>query len=220
MFKMTNMYPALSPLWVFIDKFLLIMVFFTASYNNFVAKTVYATLIIRVGIPLVGRVRSEGLTKVVNDFKTLGPGLRASWAESGGVALSLLVGFAGVGAFLSNYLTRNNRVDKIAVTLVLAMALMKALSEGTKSLPFMVGRVITKDLFVLLLRPSPARNHHFYVALSGLTIGFLCCLPFAYFSKFTSDNIGYITGIIAIIVAIALFFVKKTPAKGKTYDSP
>lgn len=54
------------------------------------------------------------------------PGFKDNWAKAGGVALSLLVGFSGVGAFLSNYLTRNNRIDKIAVSLALAIALMKA----------------------------------------------------------------------------------------------
>lgn len=213
-FYLNEKIPALSPLWDFIDKFILLLVFLTASYNNFVAKGVYAAIIIRVGLPLAGRIRSEGLFKVINDFKALVPGFKDSWVQAGTVALSLLVGFSGVGAFLSNYLTRNNRIDKIAVTLALAIALMKALSDGPRSLPFMAGRVVTKDLFVLMLKPSPVQNHHIYVAVSGLALGFLLCLPFAYLSKFTSDDIGYITGVIGMVAALVLLFVKKSPAKG------
>ena len=207
-FYLSEKVPILNPLWNLIDKFILLLVFLTASYNNFVAKGIYAAIIIRVGLPLAGRIRREGLLKVFNDFQKIGPGFKESWATAGGIALSLLVGFLGVAAFLSNYLTRNNRIDKIAVSLALAMALAKALSDGTKSLPFMAGRVVTKDLFVLLLRPSPVKNHHIYIAVSGLALGFLCSLPFAYLSKMISDDIGYITGVIAMVAALILFFAK------------
>lgn len=214
-FYLSEKIPALSPLWNLIDKFILLLVFLTSAYNNFVAKGIYAAIIIRVGLPLAGRIRREGLLKVVNDFYKLGPGFKESWATAGGIALSLLVGFLGVGAFLSNYLTRNNRIDKIAVSLALAFALAKALSEGTKSLPFMAGRVVTKDLFVMLLRPSPVKNHHIYVAVSGLAIGLLCSLPFAYLSKMISDDIGYFTGVLAMVAALGLFFVNKTRQRDK-----
>lgn len=76
------------------------------------------------------RIRSQGLAKVVSDFRKLVPGFKESWAKTGALAFALVVGFTGVGAFISNYLTRNNRVDKIAVSLALAIALMKALSDG------------------------------------------------------------------------------------------
>lgn len=213
--RLSTQFPALTPVWFFIDGFLLYMVFITAAYNNFVAKAVYFTLIMRVGLPLIRRIRSEGLAKVVADFRKLVPGFKENWAKTGAVALSLVVGFAGVGAFVSNYLTRNNRVDKIAVSLALAIALMKALSDGPKSLPFMAGRVVMKDLFVLMLKPSPVRNHHIYLAVSGLSLGFLCSLPFAYLSKTTSDYIGYYTGIVAILAGLVLFFFEKEHRQGR-----
>jgi hypothetical protein len=213
-FKFSRNYPALTPLWVFINKFVLLLVFVTASYNNFVAKAVYAAIIIRVGLPLYGRIRSEGFSKVVNDFKSIGPGLKDSWAKTGAKAMALFVCFAGSGAFISNYLTRNNKIDKIAVSLVLALALMKALSDGPKSLPFMTGRVVMKDIFVMLLKPSPVRNHHIYVTVSGLALGFLCCLPLAFLANM-SENLGYITGSIAMIVAVVLFFIKKNPVQDR-----
>lgn len=211
-------FPALTPLWMLLDKFILVVIFLTASYNNFVAKGIYAAVIIRVGLPLARRIRSDGTRKVVNDFKVVVPGFKRSWAEAGTVALSLLIGFIGVGTFLSNYLTRNNRIDKIAVSLALAMALIKALSDGPKSLPFMAGRVVMKDFFVMLLKPSPVRNQHIYLAVSGLAIGLLCSLPLAFLSKMTSDYIGYIIGIIAIIIAGAFFFLKARPLGKATTD--
>ena len=167
-------YPAMAPMIMFLGKISLFVVFLTATYNNFVAKAVYAALIVRVGLPLYGRVKSQGLAKVIADFKGIGPGLRTNWAAAEGTAIGLFIAFAGVAAFVSNFLTRNNKIDKIAVSLALAMALMKALSDGPKSLPFIAGRVMMKDFFVLLLKPSPVRNHHIYVAVSGLALGFLC----------------------------------------------
>lgn len=212
-YQLSSKYPFLRPVLLLMEKLVLLLVFLTGAYNNFVAKAIYAAIIIRVGLPLYGRIRREGLPKVINDFSGLIPGFKESWQQAESLAPSLLIGFMGLGAFLSNYLTRNNRVDKIAVSLALAMALAKALSDGPKSLPFMVSRVVLKDFFFLMARPSPVRNYHIYVAVSAVSLGLLCCLPFSVLSKMLSDNIGYITGALAMAAAGGLFYLKKTPLK-------
>lgn len=203
-YKLVSTVPSLTPLWLFLDKIVLVLVFLTASYNSFIGKAVYATLIIKVGIPLVRRMQREGFGKVSNEFMTLIPNLKANWSLAGSKSLGLMMFFAGSGAFLSNFLTRNNAIDKIAVSLVIAFSLMKALSDGPRSIPFMTGRVVMKDLFVAMRKPSPVRNHHIYVALSGLTAGFLCCLPLAVLRKALGESIGYQLGVVAMIVGVGL----------------
>lgn len=203
-YKLMFSMPTLAPFWMAVNKVVLVLVFLTASYNSFIGKAVYATLVFKVGLPMVGRIRREGFGNVQKSFASLVPNLKSSWAQVGGKSMGLLVFFAGSGAFISNFLTRNNAVDKIAVSLAIALSLMKALSDGPRSIPFMTGRVVMKDLFVAMKKPSPVRNHHIYVAISGLVAGFLCSLPLAVLRKSMGENIGYILGTVAMAAGIGL----------------
>lgn len=209
-YKLMFSMPALTPLWMFLDKIILILVFLTAAYNNFIGKAVYGTLVIRVVLPQVRRVRREGLGKVTGEFKSLMPNLKTNWQAAGTGSLGLFVTFGGCAAFLSNFLTRNNAVDKIAVSLVIGLSLIKALSDGPRSIPFMTGRVVMKDIFVAFGKPSPVRNHHIYVAISGLALGFFSSLLLAVLRKSVGENIGYILGSIAVVGGIVLFFTLKS----------
>jgi hypothetical protein len=202
--------PALTPLWMFLDKIILILVFLTASYNNFIGKAVYGTLVIRVVLPLVRRGRREGLGKVSGEFKSLIPNMKTNWQTAGAGSLGLFITFGGCAAFLSNFLTRNNAVDKIAVSLVIGLSLIKALSDGPRSIPFMTGRVVMKDIFVAFRKPSPVRNHHIFVAISGLALGFFSSLLLAVLRKSLGENIGYILGAIAVVSGIVLFLALKS----------
>ncbi|UWG98634.1 hypothetical protein LPY66_07555 [Dehalobacter sp. DCM] len=209
-YKMMAAAPALAPLWMFLDKIILVLVFLTASYNNFIGKAIYATVVLRVIVPLVRRVRREGFRKVKTNFTSLIPDLQKNWAEVGARSLGILILFAGLAAMISNFLTRNNAIDKIAVSLAIAFAIMKALGDGPRSIPFMTGRVVMNDLFVLLRKPSPVRNHHIYVALSGLTLGFLSSILLAVLRKPLGENIGYILGAIAVVAGLVLIVVMKS----------
>lgn len=209
-YKLMSSMPALYPLWAFLEKIVLFLVFLTAAYNNFIGKAVYGTLVVRVIIPFIRRIRRQGVGKVSADFKALIPGFKANFAEAGARSLGLVVFFSGTGAFLSNYLTRNNAADKIAVSLAIAFALMKALNDGKYSLPFVTSRVVMKDLFVAARRPSPVRNHHIYVAISGLTLGFTSSLLLAVLRKSMGENIGYLLGTAAMAAGAALFFARKS----------
>ncbi len=101
-------------------------------------------------------------------------------------------------------------MDKIAVSLAIALALIKALGDGARSIPFITGRVVMNDIFVKLHKPSPVRNHHIYVAISGLTLGFLSSILLAFLRKPMGDNVGYILGLIAMAAGIVLYFILKS----------
>jgi len=208
-YKLMSSMPALYPLWAFLEKIVLFLVFLTASYNNFIGKAVYGTLVVRVIIPFVRRIRRQGFGKVSADFKSLIPGFKTNCAAVGSRSLGLVLFFGGCGAFLSNYLTRNNAADKMAVSLAIAFALMKALNDGKYSLPFVTSRVVMKDLFVATGRPSPVRNHHIYVAIGGLALGFLSSLLLAILRKPMGENIGYMLGAAAMAAGAAAFFARK-----------
>jgi hypothetical protein len=209
--RLAMKYPQMAGLFMGFEKLILFIVFITAAYNNFVAKAVYATIMIRVGLPLIRQIKSEGMTKVLNDFKKVIPDFKANWAETGPVGISILVSMVGSALIISNFLTRNNVIDKIAVSLALAMALLKALNVGSKSLPFMTGRVVSKDISMMFLKPSPVRHYHLYVAISALAVGFFGALPLSFMRITQSyyDPTGYILGGIAIVAAVPLYFVTR-----------
>lgn len=211
-YKLAMSMPSLAGFWMSLNKLVLLLVFLTASYNSFIGKAIYGTLVLRVGLPLFRRIRKDGIGKVSNEFKSLIPDLKTNWAMVGAKSVGLLVFFAGSGAFISNFLTRNNAIDKVAVSLAIAFSLMKALADGHRSLPFMTGRVVMKDIFVAMKKPSPVRNHHIHVAIGGLITGFLCCLPLAVLRKPLGESIGYQLGALAMVVGIGLIIAlgKKT----------
>lgn len=211
-YKLAMSMPSLAGLWMFLNKIVLVLVFLTASYNSFIGKAIYGTLVIKVGLPLLRRIRRDGIGKVSTEFKSLLPDLKANWTLTGGKSLGLLVFFAGSAGFISNFLTRNNAIDKVAVSLAIAFTLMKALADGHKSIPFMTGRVVMKDIFVAMKKPSPVRNHHIYVAISGLVAGFFFSLPLAVLRKSLGEAIGYQLGAVAMVIGIVLIVAlgKKT----------
>lgn len=218
-YRLMSSVPALTPLWVFLDKIVGLLVFLTAAYNNFVGKALYGTLFFKVILPLLRRMRREGVVKVGGEFKSLLPNLLVNWSAVGTRSIGLIIFFAGCGAFVSNFLTRNNAFNKTAVSLAVAFTLMKTLSTGSRSIPFMTGRVVMNDVFAALKRPSPVRNQHLFIAISGLVLGFLSSVLLALLRSSMGDNIGYILGAIAMAAGIVLFFVLKSKKAEENTDA-
>lgn len=207
-------YPRWMPLWNLLGPILSLLVFLTAAYNNFVAKTVYATLLFRVGLPMFQRLRREGWHHVAAGFRSLVPSLKENWSQAGVIARALFIAFAGIGLAFSNFLTRNNMIDKYLVSFVLALSLIKALGDGSRSIPFMTARVAGKDFFSLMRRPSPVRNHHLYVSISGVVAGLLGAFVLAFIARGLGGiggKAGYLLGVVAVLAAIALHLAGGRP---------
>lgn len=193
------------------------LVFLTAAYNNWVAKSVLVLVVLKVGIPLFRRIRTEGFGKVMESFQAVGPGLKKSWVESGIIAVSLFVVTLGVGLALSNFLSGNNSYTRYLASLALAFSMVKTLSDGSKAMTFTATRVVSKDIFKWFGKHSPVRNHHIYLGIGGVMTGLVgAALPaFLFFFGIAGvrmspvyQSVCYSMGGAVIVIGAAVYFVK------------
>jgi hypothetical protein len=202
-------YPALSGVFNVLTPVIGFLIVITAAYNNWVARSIYALIIFKVGIPLVQRIRSEGLGSVMKSFASVIPGMKSNWTECGTRALVLYIGMLGIGLAFSNFLTRNNSSDKVLVSIALAISLVKNLSDGKKSMPFMASRVISKDIFKLFKKDNPVKNNHIYLGIGGLMAGLLGAIVLMLLRNLPQgDFLGYYLGALVFVVGVTLFIVK------------
>jgi hypothetical protein len=204
--------PSLAWLFNAINPLVMLLIFLTAAWNNWIAKSIYVVIIFKVIMPLAMRIKKEGFGTVLNSFKAVIPSIKQNWQECNTKALPLFVSFLGAGLLVTNFLSRNNSFDKCFVSVALAISLVKVLSDGEKSPAFMAFRVISKDIFKLFKKDSPVRNHHVYICFSGLMTGLAGALILFIIRAITGDGIGqfigYYLGSIAIITGITLNILK------------
>jgi hypothetical protein len=204
--------PAMAPVFRMIAPLVGFLIFITAAYNNWVAKSLYVLIIIKVFIPLFRRIKTEGLARVVDSFRAIAPGTTKSWEESSPVSASILVMLIGAGLAFSNFLTRNNASDKVLVSIAAALSLVKVLSDGRTSIPFMSCRVISKDFFKLFRKVNPVGNPQIYLGIEGLGAGLLCSIILMELKGPLGDtiggNLGYFAGAGLLVIGIVFAIVQ------------
>ncbi len=211
-------YPALRGVINFLTPIIGVLILVTAAYNNWVARSLYALIVFKVGIPLVQRIRKEGIGPVFKSFASVVPGLKSNWSECAVNALPVYIGMVGVGLALSNFLTRNNSSDKVLVSIALAISLVKTLSDGKKSMPFMATRVISRDIFKLVKKDNSVKNHHIYLGIGGVMTGLLGAIVLMLTRNLPQgDFLGYFLGAAVFIGVVVVYFVKAR--KKATADS-
>jgi len=178
------------------------LVFLTASYNSVIPRTIFWVIVFTVGRTLLRRVRSEGFGKVVGDFRQFPVNFKASKAILGQLSNALLITGAGLGFFTANFLTRNNRIDKVLVCFVLATALINALSKGKSGLLFTSVKLVYQDLTAMVKSAGKITADHTYLIVSGFILGLLGNTVFAVIKL---DFGGYILG--GVLAAFGLFMV-------------
>ncbi len=198
------------------------LVFLTAAYNNWIAKSVLVLVVLKVGVPLFRRIKAEGFGKVMESFQSVGPGLKKNWAETGAAAISLFVVALGIGLALSNFLSGNNSYTRYLASLALAFSMVKTLSEGNKAMTFTASRVVSKDVFKIFGKPSPVRNHHIYLSVGGVMAGLAgAAVPALLFFFGVAgvrmspvyENICYFMGGAVVVIGAGVYFVKVYQSK-------
>lgn len=191
-----------------IRKIYLFIIFLTASYNNFVAKAIYAGFIYGTGIPLFKEFKKNGISPIIDKYKRTYGVIKQIFMRIGAKAMPIFVIGVGIGLFVSNFLTRNNKMDKYLVCFLTGFIFFKALSQGYGSIQARLFRAFFSDIFKLFRAKSPFNKEFIYVLFSGLSVGFIgSVVSYLAYSKL-GDNAGYtIGGIIAFIGIILSFFV-------------
>jgi hypothetical protein len=108
---------------------------------------------------------------------------------------------AGLGLILSNFLSRNNRVDKFAPAIVLALAIVNGLGSGVSSPLFVISRAASKDIWRAMRKQNPVTNDHICMFLAALAGGLLLN---GILGLTKSDYIGYIAGAVTLVSTVAL----------------
>ncbi|MGE5542406.1 MAG: hypothetical protein ACM3WT_05165 [Bacillota bacterium] len=189
-----------------------LLIFVTAAYTSVIPKTFFWVLILTFGRSMLGRVRAEGLDKVRRELAAVQPAVKEAWARLQPGATRVAVIGAGLGLILSNFLSRNNRVDKFAPAIVLAVALVNGLGAGVSGSFFVVSRTASKDVWRAMRRPNPVTNDHIYVFMAALAAGLLAN---GILGLTKSDYIGYVAGAVAIASSVALGSPGKAGKAGK-----
>lgn len=185
----------------FLRTLVFILIFLTSSYNSIIPRTVYWIVIFTAGKTLFRRVRSEGLSKVMSDFRQLPINFKEAKLSLGKFANYFLLIGIGLGFVAANFLSRNNRIDKIAVCLVLAITLINTLSKGKKGLLFTSIKLFYKDLTGFFKNAEPISENQIYVLVSGFILGLVSNTIFALIKL---DYGGYILGVILVGIGFIL----------------
>lgn len=188
---------------------LLTFVFLTASYNGVAQRTLFWVILLTVGRTLFHRFRQDGFKQVRQDLTAFMPALRQDLKTLGTKARYLLLLGCGLGFFIANFLTRNNRMDKQSVSLVVAVAIFNSLSKGTASLLLLFSKVAGKDLFRLLKKPPVTDPGPHRLLNAGVALGLIGNLLFAFVKI---DFGGYLTG--AVLAGVMVFLLLGGTVKG------
>lgn len=200
-----------------------ILIFFTAAYNGPVGfldsglspytflvaltgKSAYLLAMTGVLIPSVKALVKSKDTEILTykeNFQRLTQNLKA-------ISKNLyLLGFALAGAggalVISNLLTRNGKMDKTFVLLLLSFTLFKGLAGALPSaLDFIARRLMA--LYTRLL-PGGIENGavHYENIRTGATLGFILALIVGS----AGEKSGYILGVVLIVAGAVLSIIKK-----------
>ena len=194
----------------FLRTLVLFLIFITASYNSIIPRTVFWIVIFTVGRTLFRRVRNEGFSKVVSDFRQFPVKLQETKISLGRLTNYLLLIGAGLGFIAANFLSRNNMIDKIAVCLVLAIALINTLSKGKRGLLFTSIKLFYKDLTGFINNARELSENHIYILVSGFILGLVFNTTFAFIKL---DYSGYILGGILFVIGLVLVLNNKKEVK-------
>ena len=147
------------------------------------------------------RIKNEGFSTTMTSLKTLPSIIKISREGLGKSFLFVMVAASGFGFVAANFLTRNNRFDKVAILFVLVISMLDTLSKGNKTTLFTALRLIHKDLSGMLKKTPYFSDHHVYIAILGFTEGLLGNLIFGVLKM---DFGGYIVGTLLLLAGLAL----------------
>jgi len=183
---------------------LMVIVFITASYNGVVQRTIFWGILLTVGRRTVLKIKREGFKQVKEDIFRIIPSMKTMKEQASVNFMTFFIVGCGIGFIFANFLTRNNRLDKQSVSIVLAITIVGSLIKQGRSLLVMALRLFLKDV-IRMSKTKMVLENTAKVILSGVSSGLLANLIFAVIKI---DRGGYILGGLLIIGAVVLSVVK------------
>jgi hypothetical protein len=190
-----------------------IVIFLTATYNGFIGKAAFITVISRTFIPMFRKIRAGQWPAISAKYRETARMLSGIMAQSQRVTLKLFLMFGGLGLIASNVLTRNNKIDKYLVCVLCAIALFDDLSQGAKSPVVKLFSTALRDLPMLAGKTIKVSMNSAYLSLAGFAAGLLLAIvPSVFVTSFYSPA-GFISGIVLILAGLGLHLTEGGNAK-------
>lgn len=194
-----------------------IIIFFTATYNNIVPKTIYWVILFTFGKRLFKKIQKEGFGKAISPMKTIVPEFKNAFSSLQSKAWSLLLIGGGFGLIIANnfasysrFSGARNKMDKYFIALVISFTVSYILGERKNKGIFKFLRLALQDIGTSLKKPIPYTDHHSFIILSGFVLGLLLDAPIILMKIMYG---GYILGTLALAAGIAFIFLQKAKDK-------
>ncbi len=194
-----------------IEGIFMFIVFLTATYNNFVAKAIMIGFIGGTLIPTIKEIKATGSSNVINKYKKAIDVIVSSFKRMKSMAIPVFLIGCGIALFVSNFLTRNNKVDKYLVCLATGIILIQALTRGTQSAQVRLIKAFLNDVMRFFKPGTMFDNNFIFVLFAGLATGFVGAIVSFLLYGILGDYAGYILGIIVAAVGVGLTFLKGKP---------
>lgn len=195
------------------------IIFLTATYNNFIPKTLYWIIIFTFGKKLFFRIRRKGLKKAMYPIRSLVPELKKAYRTVEKKAYSILLISGGIGLIIANnfasysrFSGARNKIDKYFVALVISFTISYLLGEGKEHWIFKFSRLSVADICRLFKLKNRYTDNHTYIIMSSFVLGLLADAPLILMKLKYG---GYILGAVCFVAGIVLSFVLKS-SKEKT----
>lgn len=191
-----------------------LLIFLTATYNGFIGKAVFLSTISRTFIPWGRQIKSgQGLQIIKRLQRGITIAVKAI-AAGKQHALGLFIASAGLGLFISNILTRNNKIDKYFVCLLFAIAILDDLSKGRGNIVLQMITALIRDIRKVVKSKTVTTLRTGYIAGSGFAVGLaLAFIPGQFANSYTS-KVGMAMGTVVFVIGIVLMLVFKSTGGG------
>lgn len=204
----------LSLIWLYVwtewvpGAFSSLLIFLTAGYNGFFGKAAFITIISRTYRPLIEKYRSGEKPLIMDKYRQTAGLIRNAFEKSKMQFLQLFFIFGGLGLIISNILTRNNKIDKYLVCLLLAFALFDDLSKGLKNPVVKLFMAIVNDFCMMFGKKIDFSRQFSYISISSFAAGIaLAFVPGFFVNSFISP-VGAIFGAVFVVIGIILKIVE------------
>ncbi len=194
---------------------LMFFVFITATYNSILPRTLFWIIVFTIGKKLYFRVRSNGFKVVLEELKRFIPTVKEALHNTQDIKIRLLLMATGLGFVTANFLTRNNRLDKVLVTYVLVLAIIDSMSKGQDTMLYHGVRLVYQDVIGMIRKGAALQVDQVTVLLLGYVLGLLAN---SLFGILKMDTGGYVVGLILFIVGMAMFFVNSKGVNGHQHQ--
>jgi hypothetical protein len=193
----------------FLRKIIMTLIFITGTYNGFLGKAVFLSVINRNIIPMIKSIKNKEFTKLINRYKKVYDIVKKSLKTKEENILGIFVAFMGISLIVSNLLTRNNKFDKYLVCLLLGFSIIDDVSKGKNHMVTKLFLALVKDGKKLIKKDSKTSIRSAYGAATGFASGSILAFIPGLFANSYVSFVGTFLGIVVFFIGVFLYFYKR-----------